>query len=96
MQTELTNLLPPERREHLRKDYLYRLGTVVALVVAFLALVNIALLAPSYLYLRDQAALYKGRAAALSAARTAAGYENLASRIDVLNASAVDLIFATP
>jgi Tfp pilus assembly protein PilN len=56
MSHNLTNLLPPERARELNREYLLRLVTVGALIVAMLVVVSGLLLVPSYRSLQDIAA----------------------------------------
>lgn len=78
---DLTNLLPPERTRLLARDYAYRAATTMLVMVGILAVVHGALLAPTYLYARDQQELRAKRLSELSEKRAASGYEELSSRI---------------
>jgi len=51
MRNELTNLLPPERRRALQRDYFMRLGVVSLLFVIMLTLAAAILLLPTYVFL---------------------------------------------
>lgn len=92
MIAKLTNLLPLERRTRLKQEYLLRLGTLIALSLVVVLVIHGILLAPSYLYLKSQAAVYRDRLAELSLARAASGYADLASRIATLSGNANRLI----
>lgn len=52
--TELVNLLPPERKAALMREYFVRLATVAVLAFSAVALGSGALLVPSYLYLSHE------------------------------------------
>lgn len=52
--SKLTNLLPSDRIRALSREYLFRVVTLVAVMVTVLALIHAALLAPSYLYLSEE------------------------------------------
>jgi hypothetical protein len=91
MSNLLTNLLPPERIAKMSREYLYRVITVAALAATLIVIANGALLLPSYLYIRGQAALANERLSALSAERAASGYDDLSSRIEALSNSVDEL-----
>lgn len=52
--TELTNLLPPERKRALKREYFIRLATIAVLALSAVGFGSGALLAPSYLYLTHE------------------------------------------
>lgn len=68
MRDDRTNLLPPERRVALRRDYLVRLGIVAALLAAVLVFAASALLIPTYVFLSKSEAAEQSRLASLEAA----------------------------
>lgn len=65
MASELTDLLPSERKLAFVRDYFFRLGTVVALVVAVLLLMHGIMLSPAYFNLSQAKANEQGRLASL-------------------------------
>jgi hypothetical protein len=91
MRAELTNLLPPERLAALRRDYLFRLGTVALATAALLIVAHGVLLAPAYLYARERIVVAEERLAELSARRAVSGYEDLSARIAAFSARAGDI-----
>jgi cell division protein FtsB len=92
MSHELTNLLPLERRKLHAREYALRLATIAAIALSLLIGIHGVLLAPSYLYLRDQIALRQSQLDTLSQERAASGYEDLAARIKSLSENANILI----
>ena len=92
MHTRLTNLLPQERTAALASSYYLRLGTFIALAIAGLVLVNSVLLAPTFVYLFEETELRNAELSALSEERAAAGYEDLAARVQALSSRASALL----
>ena len=56
MYSELTNLIPMDRRKAMRREYFIRLATVVVWMLIVLVLVQGVLLIPSYVYESETAA----------------------------------------
>lgn len=92
MHTELTNLLPAERSAAIVSSYYLRLGTLIALFVAGLVLINSILLAPTYIYLSGETELWDAELAELSQVRAASGYEDLSARVAALSSRASALL----
>ena len=92
MHNELTNLLPPERQRLLSRDYLLRVGTVVAILAAILALFSSALLIPTYAYLGVSANAKKTELARITSILSSADEAELSSRLSALSENAAALI----
>lgn len=76
--SDLTNILPPDRARKVRADYFLRLGTTCVLMLAVLAAIHAALLAPSYIYLSEEVRMRTGE------------LEELTTRIALSEAGTVD------
>lgn len=98
MQTELTNLLPPERVQSLQRDYLYRVGTLACVLLAGLLVAHGVMLVPAHAYMRDQQEAQEKRLAELSSQRASLGFEDVSARVNALSAraSALASLGATP
>jgi hypothetical protein len=92
MHSSLTNLLPSERLASLASSYYLRLGTLVALLVAALVIINSILLTPTFIYLYGEIELRDAELAELSRERAASGYEDLAARVATLSMRASALL----
>lgn len=85
MNPELTNLLPPERIRAFRREYVVRLATIGALLLAALLFVAALLLVPSYRYLDRAYAEKQSSLAALGEDDEAGnGAENAANNAAIL------------
>lgn len=91
MPSSLTNLLPPERRRALARDYVFRLGAVALILLALLVVAHGVMLAPSYLFMQERIAIAEVRLAELSERRAVSGFEDLSARIAAFSAQA-DLV----
>jgi Tfp pilus assembly protein PilN len=98
MRSSLTNLLPIERQRSLSRDYALRFAALSLTLLASLALVHGALLAPTYLYMRERAAIAEERLAELSERRAVSGFEDLTARVAAFseNASALEKLATAP
>ena len=92
MSSELTNLLPNERIRAFRRDYFFRLFTVVVLVVAVAIGVHGALLAPSYLYLHQTVSLDRLRLSELSDTLAASEEAEMQARLTRLKSDSERLL----
>lgn len=88
MSTELTNLLPPERKHALARDYTLRLCTFAFLILGFLCIAHGALLIPSYAYVEEQKKNEETRLAELSERREVSGFTDLSERVTAFTAQA--------
>lgn len=91
MATELTNLLPQERKNALKRDYAFRLGTGVCVLFGFLLIAHGALLASSYAYVGEQQKREEARLAELSERREVSGFTDISERITAFDARANSL-----
>lgn len=91
MSTELSNLLPPERRASLARAYALRVASVALIGLGMLVLVHGTLLAPSFSYMRDQKAVQEQRLAELSEKRAVSGFTDLSARVAAFSARAASL-----
>lgn len=85
MAINLTNLLPPERIRAFRQTYFLRFATVSALVLAALIVAHAALLAPTYLFVSERAALAKQELSALSASLATSEEAEMNARLTLLS-----------
>lgn len=91
MSTELTNLLPPERKQALSRSYTLRFFTFVFLLLGFLLIAHGALLVPSYAYVEEQKKNEESRLAELSERREVSGFAGLSERVTAF-ASRADML----
>lgn len=96
MSDRLTDLLPPERRRAIRRDYSLRFGTVVTLFVTALVLVAAALLAPTYVFLAKSVAAKEARLASMRSALSSPDDTALSARLSALKSDAVALSAIAP
>ncbi len=92
MSAELTNLLPEERIRAFRRGYFFKLGTVAAVAGAIVVLAHAALLAPAYLYLKDEVALEQAHLDEIAANLAASGEGEMRTRQKQLEADAARLV----
>lgn len=88
MPDHLTNLLPPERRRAIRRDYFLRFGTVVALFATVLIIAAAALLAPTYVFLARSVAAKEARLASMRSALSSPDDVALSARLAALKSDA--------
>lgn len=91
MYNELTDLLPPERREALSREYYLRLGVVAVSFVTALVLISMVLLVPTYLFLTTSANAKETRLAAINATLTSSNEGSLTARLTALSSNAATL-----
>ena len=98
MATNRLDLLPSERRRALRRAYLFRLGTVAAILALVLTLAACALLVPTYMYLRSAERSQNARLAGVGSTLSSAQESTLAKRLATLEADAavITALGATP
>ncbi|HUY05546.1 MAG TPA: hypothetical protein VMV62_02425 [Candidatus Paceibacterota bacterium] len=87
----LTNLLPSERRIRVAREYQYRLGVVIASLVALLTLAAAVLLLPTYVFLTGSAAAKSIRLASIRTSLSSADQAALAARLAALSSDAAAL-----
>ncbi len=88
MSTELTNLLPAERKHALSRDYTLRLFTFALLLLGFVLIAHGALLIPSYTYVEEQKKTKEAHLAELSERREVSGFAGLSERVTAFAARA--------
>ncbi len=91
MHPELTNLLPPERTNGLKREYFVRLATVAVFALAAVTLGSGALLIPSYLYTGQQIQLRNSSISDLDSKLAASQGKEASARLTTLTASALYL-----
>ncbi|MBU2103427.1 hypothetical protein KKD95_00195, partial [Patescibacteria group bacterium] len=91
MQTELTNLLPPERVRSLRQLYFFRLATVGMLVLSGVAIIHAVLLLPSFLYAKQQVKEKETILSSLTATLGGAEEREVSARVSKLTQDATYL-----
>lgn len=91
MPSELTNLLPKERREKVVREYRLRFGVVSAFVFSLLVCVAGILLIPTYLYLTATASMKGEQLAQLTSKLSSSNEMTLASRLTILSRNAESL-----
>lgn len=92
MHNELINLLPPERQRLLSRDYITRIGTVIAVLATALIISATALLVPMYVYLSGNENTKKADLARMKSALSSADEAELSARLSVLSANAATLV----
>ena len=85
MAHNLTNLLPFERARAFRQAYFLRFAALTALVLAILIAAHAALLAPTYLFVSERAALAKEELAAISASLASSEEAEMNARLTRLS-----------
>lgn len=91
MPTELTNLMPAERKDLLAREYLFHLGTLACLMITLALVVHGILLVPAQAYLREQQAVQEKRLTELSSQRASSGFEDVSARVTALSTRAAAL-----
>ncbi len=81
----LTNLLPPERRHALVREYRYRFGVVVISLLVSLVLAAAVLLIPTYIFLQGSIAAKETRLTAVQASLSSAGQTSPSARLAALS-----------
>ncbi len=89
--SNLTDLLPPERRHKEQNVYLLRLGVVAALIATILMVVAAALLVPTYLFLSQEVQSRQAQLARVEAALSAAGGSALSTQLAALTSDTARL-----
>lgn len=92
MQTDLTNLLPSERKRAIARGYVMRLGTVAALVAAALVVLHGVGLAPTYVYLVQQIGVREEQLSAFVASTGTIEEQRMQARLSLLEENAQRLI----
>jgi hypothetical protein len=89
---KLTNLLPEDRQKALTREYLLRLSTVTLFFVAVLLVIHAALLAPSYLYLTEEAKAREAHLSGVASSLATSEGNELGTRVSALTTKADALI----
>lgn len=87
MYSEITNLLPSERRRALIYDYVLRLGVVLLIFITMLTFTAAALLLPTYILFEKSITTKKAQVAAMESKLSSAEEDALSARLSVLSAS---------
>lgn len=92
MPNERTNLLPSDRQQALAREYLLRVGVVIAILATALTLSAAALLIPTYVLLEGSATAKNTRLANAASTLSSADEKALSERLAALSANAAVLI----
>jgi len=84
MYRELTNLVPTERSRAFRQEYFRRLATVALVMLTVLIGIHAVLLAPSYIYFKEQVAAKRTQLALLEGSLTSAEEQEVGARLKSL------------
>jgi len=91
MNNELTNLLPRERQRILSRDYILRIGVIVAVLATVLILSLAVLLIPTYVFLSGNASAKKVNLARIESSLSSADEVVLSERLTTLSENAAAL-----
>lgn len=91
MSHDVTNFLPPDKRQAFKRGYFLRLGILALFLIAFLVLAHGVLLIPSYLYAKDLKAQAQTQLSARSLAALEEGEEGISARLERLETQAETL-----
>ncbi|MDE1919701.1 MAG: hypothetical protein KGH56_03345 [Patescibacteria group bacterium] len=91
MSNDLMNLLPAERQKAFSREYLLRLGVVIALFLTALALAAMVLLLPTYVFLSGSAQTKQARLATIDASFFSTDGAALSARLSALSAHAATI-----
>lgn len=92
MNNQLTNLLPPERQHALSRDYVLRLCTVAAVVIALLTVAAGVLLLPSYVFLTRSEGSKQARLSIIETVLSSADDAAISARLAALSGEASQLM----
>jgi len=92
MHNTLTDLLPPERRSALFREYLMRLGVVIIWFVTTLTLVSMVLLLPTYVFLSGSIRAKEAHLANIESTLSSTNEVALSARLTALSTNADALI----
>jgi hypothetical protein len=92
MDNELTNLLPPERQSALSREYLLRLGVVVAALITALTFAAALLLVPTYIFLGQSASAKATRLASIESVLSSSDEKTLSAQLAALASDAAALV----
>lgn len=92
MYNDATNLLPPERKRALSRDFSLRIGVVAVVLVTVLTLAAAVLLMPTYVFLKASAGVKQARLASMEAAPSSDNEAALSARLASLSSNAAKLI----
>jgi hypothetical protein len=89
--SNLTNLLPRERRQALSRDFLLRLGVVAVALVTMLVLSAALLLIPTYVFLDTSAETKRAHLATIEKTLSSREEEGLSARLALLSSNTAKL-----
>ncbi len=92
MHSELTNLLPLERRHALRRSYFLRLGVVALLFASALTLAAAVLLLPTYVFLVNSYHAKEARLASIESTLSSSDETALSAQLAALSNDAATLV----
>lgn len=92
MDNELTNLLPPERQSALSREYVLRLGVVVAALITVLTFAAALLLVPTYIFLGQSASAKATRLASIESVLSSSDEKTLSAQLAALTRDAAVLV----
>ncbi len=98
MNNELTDLLPWERQQALSREYLLRLGVLVAVLITALTVIAGLLLVPTYMFLLQNAAAKQAHLTNIESILSSADEKTLSAHLAALSNDAAVLMAlgATP
>ncbi len=91
MPNDLTNLLPPERRRALSREFLLRIIVVAVVLVIILTLSAAVLLIPTYALLGSSADAKRVHLASMEASLSSSDESSLSARLSALSSNAAKL-----
>ena len=92
MANELTNLLPEARKELIVREYRFRLGVVVTILLSLLVCVAAVLLVPTYIFLVADVNAKEARLTNIKASLSSGEEATLSKRLAILSSNASSLI----
>ncbi len=92
MSSELTNLLPSQRRRASAREYRFRLGVVALMLLVALTSVAAVLLVPTYIFLAGSAGAKSARLKGLQSALSSSDEKVLSARLKALSDDTAALI----
>lgn len=92
MDSNLINLLPPERQRALAKEYFIRLGVVAALLLTVLTVAAGILLLPTYVFLSQNTAAKRAQLTSVESVLSSADEEAMSGRLAALANEASRLV----
>jgi len=92
MRNELTNLLPLDRQRALSREYLFRIGVIIAVLTTALTFSAAVLLIPTYVLLEESANAKNMQLTKTTATLSSADERALSARLTALSSNAATLV----